>query len=69
MGISFSEYLRNIRIEEAKKLLRNTDLKVFEIAMKVGFNDAGYFSKRFEDTVGMTPNEYRRKVMDNGNEF
>ncbi len=69
MSVSFSEYLRNRRIEEAKKLLRNTDLKVFEIAMKVGFNDAGYFSKRFEDTVGMTPNEYRRKVMDSGNEF
>lgn len=69
MGVSFSEYLRNRRIEEAKKLLRSSDLKVFEIAMRVGFNDAGYFSKRFEDAVGMTPNEYRRKVMDGGNDF
>ena len=53
------EYLTEIRLEQAKALLRDTDLTVFEIAYKVGYDNAGYFSKIFKRYYKMTPNEFR----------
>ena len=57
-GISFSEYLMNLRIEEAKKLLKKDYINISEVAEKVGYADPGYFSKVFKKQVGMTPKQY-----------
>ncbi len=60
MGVSFKEYLNNIRIDAAKKLLLDNDLKVGQIAEMVGFGDATYFATAFKMIAGKTPKEYRK---------
>jgi len=58
-GKYFNEYVLELRIMEAKKLLRQTDLRVYEIAERVGFKNADYFVTQFEKLEHMTPTEYR----------
>jgi AraC-like DNA-binding protein len=60
-GTPFPEYLQNLRVEEAKKLLAGTDEKVGSIAFKVGFGSEDYFIRVFKDKVGQTPSEFRKK--------
>ena len=54
------DYLTELRIEEAKKLLLETDMTVGEIADETGFSDTSYFSKVFLKSVGISPSCYRR---------
>ncbi len=58
-GITFIEYLTNKRIEAAKKLLRETDMKGADIAFECGFSDPHYFSFIFKKNTGLSPREYR----------
>lgn len=58
-GMTFVEYLTRIRMEEAETLLSRTDLKVYEIAERVGFRDSHYFSLTFRKQTGLSPSEYR----------
>lgn len=58
-GSSFIDLLNGIRVEEAKKLLVTTRLKVYEICEEVGYLDTAYFSKLFKRFAEKTPNEYR----------
>lgn len=62
MGINFTSYLNQIRIEKAKKLLKNPIMTVSQIYYQVGFSDQQYFSKIFKKYVGITVTEYRNKV-------
>ncbi|BFT70887.1 helix-turn-helix domain-containing protein [Paenibacillus sp. P36] len=55
---NFIDYLTEVRIEKSKELLRNTDLKVTEIAGRVGYQPS-YFNKLFKKSEGVTPGEYR----------
>ena len=59
-GINFSTYYRNYRLKKAKELLIGTDLKLYQIAGKVGYRDAKYFSKVFREAEGCLPAEYRQ---------
>ena len=59
MGMRIWEYLTEIRMEEARTLLRNTDLMSFEVAYRVGYDNASYFAKTFKRLYKLTPNEYR----------
>lgn len=58
-GTKLISYITNIRLEEAKKLLRNTDDCIYHIALQVGFSDAGYFNRIFKKEVGISPKTYR----------
>jgi len=58
-GITFIEYLTNVRIDVAKKMLIETDNKSSDIAYDCGFSDPHYFSFIFKKTTGMTPREYK----------
>ena len=63
LGASFFEYVNQLRIEEAKRLLTETtrsDLHVIEAAYMVGFNNKVSFNTAFKKATGMTPTEYRR---------
>ena len=60
-GLNFIEYLTNIRIEHAKKLLENSNLSVKEICVSCGYTDPNYFSRSFKKNVGVTPTEYKEK--------
>lgn len=59
-GRSFVKYVNDVRIREARQLLRETGLTVAEIAIKVGFWDVKYFSRFFRREVGLSPSEYRQ---------
>ncbi|WP_458462730.1 response regulator [Paenibacillus sp.] len=61
----FNDYLLNVRIHEAKKLLRQTDLRMYEVAARVGFQNADYFVTQFEKLVKLSPTEYRNFLMGN----
>jgi len=58
-GISPSEYLIQIRLDKAKKLLAETETSVREIGIIVGYDDVSGFIRRFRTYSGMTPNSYR----------
>ncbi|GAB2723480.1 response regulator [Paenibacillus thermoaerophilus] len=64
-NIYFNEFVLDLRIQEAKKLLRQTDLRMYEVAQKVGFQNADYFVTQFEKLEKMTPTEYRNKLLGN----
>ncbi|QOS79132.1 response regulator [Paenibacillus sp. JNUCC31] len=61
----FNEYLLSLRIQEAKKLLRQTDLRMYEVAARVGFQNADYFVTQFEKLVKFSPTEYRNRIKGN----
>ncbi|WP_227793379.1 helix-turn-helix domain-containing protein [Paenibacillus guangzhouensis] len=58
------DYLNEIRIERSKQLLRSTHDRLYDIAHHVGFNNEYYFSRRFKQTVGISPGRYRRNHQD-----
>lgn len=60
LGDNFNTYLDKVRITQAKQLLLNENLKVYEISERVGFNNIDYFYKKFKHYVGHSPNEYRK---------
>lgn len=59
-GQTFTEYLNTVRIMEAKRLLKETNLSVLDICQKVGFENSSYFSVIFKNYVGCSPLQYRR---------
>ncbi len=59
-GVKFSTYIKNYRMSKAKELLLGTNLKLYEIAERVGYSDPKYFSKVFKESSGMLPAEYRK---------
>lgn len=61
VGMSFVNYLKQERVELAKRLLLKDDLKVFEISIAAGFSSPKYFSYVFKQIVGMTPMEFKKK--------
>lgn len=61
-GKTFKEYLRGIRLERAKFLLRSNDLSILEISEKLQFCSASYFSDSFRKTYGISPTDYREQV-------
>ncbi|MBQ8689640.1 MAG: PocR ligand-binding domain-containing protein [Clostridia bacterium] len=60
-GTTLNNYLCEIRINEAKRLLTSTNMSISAIADATGFYDQSYFSKVFSARLGMTPSEYRRE--------
>ena len=57
----FTNYLRILRVEKAKKLLEFSELKIYEIMFDSGFIDQRTFNRVFKSVTGMTPREYRTK--------
>src|SRR5690606_8623293 len=62
MGEGVIDYITKVRLERAKALLRNTDLKSSEVGILIGISDSKYFSKLFKKMTGVTPSEYRDGV-------
>ncbi|MBE5960762.1 MAG: response regulator transcription factor [Lachnospiraceae bacterium] len=62
MGESFNNVLDHIRIENAKKLLSETDLKVYQVSERIGYSNIDYFYAKFKRYVGVSPKEYKKVV-------
>lgn len=67
-GIPFQDYLLQKRMEKAKLLLLTTELKNYEIAEQVGFEDVNYFITKFKKYYQITPKQYKEMVLKNENE-
>lgn len=59
-GSSFNEFLHEYRIEEAKKLLRRTDMGISDVSSRVGYTDADLFAAKFKALNGVTPTVYKK---------
>ena len=60
VGINFTTFLKRFRISHAKRLLKGSDKKIYEIANEVGYNDPKYFNRVFKEEAGVSPGEYRQ---------
>jgi two-component system response regulator YesN len=65
-GLNFKDFLTRNRMEHAVFLLHNEDLKTYELAERVGFTDARYFSELFKRSYGKTPLEFKRDKKNKG---
>ncbi|MEH7254014.1 response regulator [Neobacillus niacini] len=61
--VNISDYLISIRMKKAKSLLKNSQLRIYEIATMIGYQDDKYFRKVFKKVEGITPNEYRAEYV------
>ena len=61
-GQTFVDYLTAIRMKKAMDWIQETDLQVQQIANKVGFEDASYFTSVFRKFYGLTPKQYREQI-------
>ncbi|AOY74952.1 PocR ligand-binding domain-containing protein [Clostridium formicaceticum] len=61
-NMTVMDYVTKVKLEEAKKLLRNPRYQIDEIAERLGYSDASYFSKVFRRNEGMSPTQFRRQA-------
>ena len=61
-GKNFTEYVTHIRIKRAKEMLRETNDKIYSIALRTGFSDQYYFSRIFKRITGVTPGDWRKGI-------
>lgn len=59
-GLTYSQYLTNLRITTAKELLSNPEISLTEVSESVGFHDYFYFIKKFKKSTGVTPGYYQK---------
>ena len=68
-GYTFTELIKRLRLADAVDYLVNTNLKVSEIAERIGYNSADHFSRVFRSTYKMSPQEYRKQNQNSENVF
>lgn len=61
-GLNFTEYLSRVRVEKAKNLLLNPNLRISEIAFEVGFQSLTHFNRVFKKITGQSPSEFRVRL-------
>ncbi|MCM1122205.1 MAG: response regulator [Eubacterium sp.] len=61
-GSNFVNYLKEIRLQEAKRLLAETDLRIIEISARIGYDNEKHFMKIFKASCGVSPSEYRKNA-------
>jgi AraC-like DNA-binding protein len=61
--LSFKDTLTRIRLDHARRLLRETDLKVYQVGAQCGFGNTVHFVRRFRQRVGLSPGRYRLKAL------
>lgn len=59
LGTGIAQYVKNLRLEQAKELLKNSDLTVSKISEKIGFSDYNYFCRVFKKETGISAKKYR----------
>lgn len=65
-GKNFVNYLKELRIQEAKRLLEETDMRIVDISQAVGYENEKHFMKLFKAVCGVSPTEYRKNMMIKG---
>lgn len=60
-GLSVMHYFKNMKIDEAKKLIDNTNMSFTQISSYLGYDSIHYFSRQFKTITGLSPTQYRQK--------
>ena len=70
-GTTYQKYLTDYRVDRARKLLEETDLRIYEVCKLVGYSDVNHFNQVFERSEGCKPSEYRQRhrSKESSNEF
>jgi two-component system response regulator YesN len=63
-GVNFQDYILSARLDRAKILLLSTDMKIYEIAAAIGFDDPNYFSASFKRKFNYSPNQFKERARD-----
>lgn len=58
-----TEYIRHVRLEEARELMNNPNLNISQIVYSIGFTSRSYFSKIFKNKYGITPNQFKKQIV------
>jgi AraC-like DNA-binding protein/mannose-6-phosphate isomerase-like protein (cupin superfamily) len=66
-GKNLKDLLTDVRMSEASKLLKNTEMTIENIVYEVGYNNISHFYKVFKKTYGVTPNQYKTNMLETGN--
>ncbi len=61
-GTNFVNYLKGVRMKEAMRLLKETDMKVIDISQQVAYENEKHFMKTFKAEFGVSPSEYRKNM-------
>jgi AraC-like DNA-binding protein len=61
-GLNFTEYVSRVRVEKARNLLLNPNLRISEIAYEVGFQSLTHFNRVFKKITGQSPTDYRGQL-------
>jgi len=59
-GVSFIDYLTNIRVKKAMYIMEDPTVKIYDVAELVGYSNQHYFCRAFKRVVGFSPTEYKR---------
>jgi len=62
-GLSFVDFLKKVRIEKSKELLKDPGFKIADVSHMVGYKDVKYFTRNFRELVGISPLEYRNRLL------
>ena len=62
LNITVREYILRLRIQKAKELMADPDLKLIDIALSVGYHDAAHFNRAFKNVTGLSPSQYREGI-------
>jgi two-component system, response regulator YesN len=62
VGVRFTAWLRGLRVEVAKAIIRESDVSISDVATQVGFNDLRTFERAFKVTARSTPRQYKQSV-------
>jgi two-component system response regulator YesN len=62
-GTTINKYITEYRLDKAKALLKDNNMKINDIGAKVGYSDGNYFAKIFRKETGLTPSDYRKKFL------
>lgn len=63
VGCTLMEYLAQVRVEQAKEMLKDPQFNVMQVAEKSGFEDPGYFTRVFKKVEGITPSRFKQKAL------
>lgn len=59
-GLSFIDYLTNVRIKKAMCIMEDPSIKIYDVAELVGYSNQHYFCRAFKKVVGISPTEFKR---------
>ncbi len=62
VGLPFHEWLRGVRVDAAKRMLRERNFQITEVAGLVGYTNLGTFERAFKTETGLTPRQFKKKV-------